>query len=153
VTSYKLTEEFAAEQPVEAIGPEVIPQAPQPAVQHLHHSSPAPQGRPEVIPEAIAAPASAVAASVPTAKQPGLWQKLVALFNTPEPVKEEEAKPQPKAPANRDSRDGQRNNRRGRGPSSNNRRSGSGSSPQRNNRGDRDSSDRGDRGERTDTNR
>ena len=150
VTSYKLTEEFAAEQPLEAIGPEVIPQAPQPAVQHLHHASPAPQGRPDVIPEAVAVPASGVVASVQTAKQPGLWQKLVAWFKAPEPVKEEETKPEVKAPANRNSRDGQRNNSRGRGQSGNNRRSGSGSSSQRNNRGDRDSSDRN---ERSDTNR
>ncbi|KJS04776.1 MAG: ribonuclease E, partial [Gammaproteobacteria bacterium BRH_c0] len=149
VTSYKLTEEFAAEQTIEAIAPEVIPQAPQPAVQHLHHSSPAPQGRPEVAPEAAPAKAAATSTAVaPAAKQTGLLQKLISWFKGPEPVKVEEAKPETKPAANRNSRDGQRNSNRGRSQSGNNRRSGS--SSQRNNRGDRDTSERS---ERADTSR
>ncbi|HLS98945.1 MAG TPA: ribonuclease E [Porticoccaceae bacterium] len=148
VTSYKLTEEFTSDPGIEALAPEVVPPAQQPAVQHLPPASPAPQGRaPHPVVEEAPAAAAAPALAPVSPKKAGLLQRVMGWLSGSAPAKEVEAPPEAKPETStRTSRDGQRsNNRRGRDQSSGNRRGGS----QRNRNDRSERQERPERGERT----
>ncbi|MCK9505718.1 MAG: ribonuclease E [Porticoccaceae bacterium] len=110
MTSYKLAEELAPEATVALMAPEAMPIIPQPAVQHLAPSSPAPAGRPE---KEVAEVQPDQPVAVQAKASGGLWQKIKTLFagepKVEEPVVVEE---KPKRSDSR-SRDDRRNGRGG----------------------------------------